>query len=163
PVLLALKRLDLALAVDDQADGDALDAAGAEVLLDLLPEERADLVADQAVKDAARLLGVDPVDVDLAGMLERVHHGVARDFVELDAPRIFDAERLDQVPGNRLPLAVGVGGEVNVAAVLGGALQVVNDALPFGDERVRGPEAALDIDAELALGQVAHMPHRSAN
>src|SRR2546426_1088222 len=51
PVLLRLERLDLALAVDDEAERDRLDAAGGEAVPDLLPEERGHRVSDEPVDD----------------------------------------------------------------------------------------------------------------
>ena len=62
----AVKAADLALALDDEPDRDRLHATGRQATLDLLAEERAQRVADEAVDDAARLLGVDEVHVDLA-------------------------------------------------------------------------------------------------
>ena len=66
PVLAGGEAEDLALALDDEPDGDGLHAAGRQAALDLLGEQRAQRVADQAVDDAARLLRVDEVHVDLA-------------------------------------------------------------------------------------------------
>ena len=60
------KGADLRLTVDDQSQRHRLDTAGADALLDLAPEERAEPVADQAVDDPTRLLGVDEVHVDVA-------------------------------------------------------------------------------------------------
>ena len=47
------------LALADQPHRDRLHAAGGQPAPHLLPEQRADLVADQAVEDAARLLGIE--------------------------------------------------------------------------------------------------------
>ena len=66
PVLLGHEGPDLPLALADQADRDRLDAAGREAAAHALPEERADLVADQPVEDAPGLLGVHPLLVDPA-------------------------------------------------------------------------------------------------
>jgi len=49
-----------------RADRDRLDPAGGQPALDLVPQDRADLVADDAVEDPARLLRVGLVHVDLA-------------------------------------------------------------------------------------------------
>ena len=115
PVLLGLERLDLALALHDEPHRDRLHAPGGEPAPHLLPEDGADLVADEPVEDAARLLRVEllPVEVDrvLDGLLDRV----LRDLVEEDAPHAgvaaLGADLLGDVPGDRLALAIGVGRE----------------------------------------------------
>jgi hypothetical protein len=85
PVFLGDEGLDLALALDDEADGDGLDAAGGEALGDLAPEERADLVTDDAVEDSAGLLGVDAIHVDREGVGEGLLDLGLGDCVEDDA------------------------------------------------------------------------------
>ena len=118
PVLVGDERLDLALALDDQPHGDALHAAGAEAPGDLPPQQRRDLVADDAVEDPPGLLGVHPVDVDRVRVLERLLDLGLGDGVEDDAAGLVvgDAQGFLQVPGDRLALAVQVGGEVDVLA-----------------------------------------------
>ena len=74
PVLFGDEALDLALALADELERDRLHAAGGEAAADLVPQERADLVAHQPVEHAARLLRVDHLHVDLARMLERLQH-----------------------------------------------------------------------------------------
>ena len=85
PVLARGERLDLALALHDQPEGDALDAAGAGAASDLALHEPAEGVADQAIEDAASLLGLDQVTVEHAGVLEGGFDGGLRDLVEDDA------------------------------------------------------------------------------
>ena len=52
PVLGGDEGFDFAFAFDDQADGDGLHPAGGEALGDFAPEQRADLVAHDAVEDS---------------------------------------------------------------------------------------------------------------
>ena len=61
PVLARRERLDLALALDDEAHRHRLDAARGQAAADLARQERAERVADEPVDDAPRLLGVDEV------------------------------------------------------------------------------------------------------
>ena len=75
PVLLLDERLDLALALDDQAQSDSLYASGGKSTPNFVPQQRRNLVSDQAVQYAARLLRVDQVAIDIAGMIERFLHG----------------------------------------------------------------------------------------
>ncbi len=85
PVFLFLELLDLALALDDEAEGDGLDASGGESAADFVPQQGRNLEADEAVEDAAGLLGIDQVPIDLAGAGEGLLHGLFGDFVEGDA------------------------------------------------------------------------------
>ena len=85
PVFLGLEGLDLLLAVYHHACGDRLDTACAQSLFDLLPEKRRELIAHNAVEDAARLLGVHQVLVDAAGVLDALGDDLLRDLVEGDA------------------------------------------------------------------------------
>src|SRR5690606_8222556 len=71
----------LALAVDDEPGGDGLDAAGRQLRHDLLPQDRRDLVAVEAVEDAAGLLGVDEVGVELPGVGDGLGDGAGGDLV----------------------------------------------------------------------------------
>ena len=66
PVLGGAELDPLALALDDEPRRDRLHAAGGEALHHLPPEHRRDLVAVEAVEDAARLLRVDEPVVDVA-------------------------------------------------------------------------------------------------
>jgi hypothetical protein len=69
-------------------------------------------------------------------------------------------ELLRDVPGDRLALAIGVGREVDVLLVLGRLLDLVEDLRLALDDVVLGREVVLDVDPELRLGQVHHVPDR---
>ena len=114
----ARKAHPLALALDDEPRRDRLHAAGREPRHDLLPEDRRDLVAVEPVEDAARLLRVDEALVDLAGLVERPLDRVARDLVE-DHPAHghLRLQHLEQMPGDRLALAVLVRREQELVGV----------------------------------------------
>src|SRR5690606_12322043 len=146
PVLLGLEGADLGLALGDEAERDGLDAACGEAGPDRLPEDGADLVADEAIEDAARLLRLDLAHVDDAGALERAAHGVPGDFVEEDAVEarssiaaslavVVVAELLRDVVRDGLALAVGVGGEDDLLGAPGFLLELLDDLAlaPDGD------------------------------
>src|SRR5206468_4542540 len=159
PVLLGREGADLALALADDADGDRLHAARREPAAHLVPEQRRELVADQPVEDAARLLRVEAVLVELAGLLERLEDRLLRDLVEQHAVDVLPprAELLRDVPGDGFALAVGVGRQVDVLLVLGRLLDVLEHLRLALDDVVLGREVALDVDPELRLGQVHHV------
>jgi hypothetical protein len=67
PVLLGNEGLDLVLPLGDEAKRHALDPAGGEAVANGRPEEGRDHVSDEAIHDAAGLLGAHLVHVDLLG------------------------------------------------------------------------------------------------
>ena len=140
PVLDRDERLDLALALADDPQGDRLHAPGRKAPPDLLPEQVRDLVADEPVDDAARLLGVHEPAIDLAGGFHRGEDRLLGDLVEADAAELrlsrTGLQRLLEVPGDRLALAVGVGGEVDGVGGLGRLLELV-DRLLFARRAAR--------------------------
>ena len=140
----------VALPVDHEPGGDRLHAAGGQAGHDLLPQHRGDLVAVEAVQDPARLLGLDQVHVELAGVLRRLLDGGLGDLVE-DHPLDRDVLRLqlvEQVPGDRLALAVLIGGEVELVGVLEQALELGDVRLLVAGHDVIGLEVVLDVDGE---------------
>jgi hypothetical protein len=162
-----------ALALDDQARGDGLHAAGGEPAGDLLPQDGGDLVAVEAVEDPARLLRVDEPLVDVACLVERALDCALGDLVEHHASRgDLGLEHLEQVPGDRFPFAVLVGGEQQLVGVLELAAQIRDDLLLVRVHDVVGLEVVLDVDRQTAprlaldllgdlggaLGQVADVP-----
>jgi hypothetical protein len=77
PVLFGHKSADFAFAFDDQAHGDRLHAPCAERVASpaqLAPQQRADLVADQPIQHAPRLLRVHAVKVNRARALQGALH-----------------------------------------------------------------------------------------
>ena len=162
PVFLRLEGLDLALAVHDHAGDDALHAPGGQAGAHLAPQEGRELVADDAVEDAARLLRVDQVHVDVARLLHRLGDGVLRDLVEGHAARLAvrQVEQLAQVPGDGLALAVRVGGEIDAVGLVGGGAQLADDLVLALDGLVIGREIVVDVNAQRLFRQIAQVAHR---
>ena len=157
PVLLRDKSRDLPLALYDDARGDGLDSSGGKSALDRLPEEGTELIADDTVKDPARLLTVDQIHIDRTGMLDRVLDRGLGQLVEGDAVSLFriDPERRCEMPGNRLSFAVRVGREEDLGGVLRLFFQFLDHVSLSADVDIMRLEAVVDIDAETALRQVA--------
>ena len=165
--------LPLLLALDDQAHRHALHPAGAQARAHLLPEDRRELVAVEAVQDAAALLGLDQLLVDGARVLQGVGDGAPGDLVERDAAhRDPGLEDLEQVPADGLPLPVLVGGEQQLVRVLQELLEFLDPLLAVGRDHVDGRELAVHVhgqtlprlvaiagrDLARLLRQVADMP-----
>ena len=116
---------NLALAINNESQRNALHAPRAESTSHLLPEHRADHVAHDAVQDAARLLRVHAVDINRTRRLERLQNGTASDLIKLHALCLqwIHAQEFRQVPGDRFAFAVQVGCEPDLAGILGKLLE----------------------------------------
>ena len=166
PVLLGAEGLALLLALDDYPQRDRLDASGADAAFDLIPENRADAVSDQAVQHATGLLRIEEGAVELGRMLDRLFYAILGDFMEQDALDLAIealAQAVGDMEGDRLALAIRVGGEVDMVLALGLLLYILDDLGLARNDVVFGLEVMLDIDAEGALGQIDDMADRGGH
>ncbi len=156
PVLARHERPDLALAFHHQPNGHRLDPPRREARANLARDQRAERVADQAVDDAARLLGIHKVDVDPSGRGECRPDGRLRDLAERDpAGSIrWQVGRLRDVPRDRLAFPVEVGGEEDAVRAPPRLLDRGDLPAPVGWDLVVGREVVLDIHPQLALARV---------
>ena len=165
PVLFGLEGTDFAFLLDHYFDGHGLHASGRQTARDFLPEQRTDLVADDAVENAAGLLSHDLVRIDpprLGKCLLNRRFGDGVEDHPID-PVLRYLQNVRQMPGNGLPFAIQVGCQIHGVAAFGGRLQRGNDFLLAGHDVVRRLEAILDIDIQSLRRQIAHMAHRSVN
>ncbi len=169
PVLDGLEGLDLALAVDDQAERHGLHAPGREAEGELGPDQGRDVVADDAVEDPAGPLRVVELLVELAGVAHPVVDALLGDLVELHALdlELRALDLLGDVERDGLALAIGVGREQDLVHLLGGGLELFEDLLLALDDPVRLGEVVRDVDRRhlLALdlrlllgGQILDVP-----
>ena len=149
PVARRPERHARALAVDDQAGGDALHASGRRARADAPERDVRHLVAHETIEDAATLLGFDELHVEITPVVDRVVDRLARDLVE-DHPlhRHVGLEHLEQVPRDRFTLAVFVGGEVELARVLQRRLELGDHVLLVVGHHVDRREVVVDVDPE---------------
>ena len=104
-----------------------------------------------------------------AGMLHRLGHRLLGDGVEDDPldllilDGVLLLERFQHVPGNRLALAVGVGGEDELVGALHGARDIVESLLRLGIDFPEHVKIGLGIDRSVLGRKVAHMAERSEN
>ena len=156
PVLAGHERPDLPFALHHQANGHRLDPAGRKARANLPRDQRAERVADQAVDDAARLLGIHQVDVDAPGCGECRPDGRLRDLAEGDPAGAIRREvgRLRDMPGDRLALPVEVRGEEDVVRAPPRFLDRGDLPAPVGRDLVVGREVVLDVHPQLTLAGV---------
>ena len=125
PVFARPERLDLALAVDDKTQRHRLHAPRRLRTGQLAPQHRRQGEADQIVERPPRLVGIDQCVIEFARVGHRLQHGRLGDGVEGDALRAALGHRLaalqplQQVPRDRLALAVGVGRQDDALGALG--------------------------------------------
>ena len=154
----------LALPLDDESDGGALDAARGETAVHLPPQDRRDLVPVEAVEDAPCLSGVDQPVVDAARVLDGVVDRGSGDLVEHHpSHRDLGLQVLEEVPTDRLPLAVLIGGEIELAGLLEGGPQFTDHLAAALGQLVGRLEPVVDIDSEALGGEIGDVAHRGAH
>ena len=85
PVLLGLKRLYFLLTFANDTQSDGLHTPGTQTTLHLLPQEGANLVADQAIEQSTGLLGRHLMLVNATGLLQGLSDAFFGNFVQQNA------------------------------------------------------------------------------
>ena len=158
PVLGAHMRHAVALTGDHEARGHRLHTASRQGRANLAPQEGRDLVAVEAVEDAAGLLRVHKVGVQVARVLQGTLDRFLRDFVEHHAAHgNLRLQDLQEVPRDGLTLAVLISCQIEFVALL-------EEFLEFGDlfllvrvHHVVGRETVIHVDGEAAEGPLLHV------
>ena len=143
-----------------------MDPAGGQAASDLLPQQGREIEAHQIVQCAARLLSVHQVDRKLPRIGHRLLHRALRDLVEdypmhralTELTALF--EQLVQVPGDGLPLAVRVRGQVQGIGLLEHFGDGLNMPLVAVDDLVLHGEPLVRVNGALLGHKVAHMTIR---
>ena len=160
PILLGDKRLNRLLALNDQAHRHRLDTPSRQPTLHLIPEQRAELVANEPVENAAGLLGVNQVTINLAWVIDRLLHRAPGDLLKdhtVDRRALRHIHRLGDVPRDCLALAVGVSREIDRVGTTNRLAQVAHHLrLRHLVDRL---EVMLNINREIALRQIANVAH----
>ena len=98
-------------------------------------------------------------------MRERVLDCGFGDLIENHAlsPLGIQIQRVNQVPGDRLTLAVLVGGQIHRVRVLSDLLQLADDLPLVGEHFVDRLEGAVQIDPHFRGGKIAYVAHARHN
>ena len=158
PVLGAHVRHAVAFLGHHEARGHRLHAPRRQGRTDLAPQEGRDLVAVEAVEDAARLLRVHEVRIQVTRVLERALDRFLRDFVEHHAAHgNLRLQDLQEVPRDGLTLAVLISCQEKFVGLL-------EELLKFGDlfllvrvHHVIGRETLVDVHGEAAEWPLLHI------
>ncbi len=122
-------------------------------------EQRADGIADDAVKDSSRLLGVHEFHVHGPGMLKGGLDRGGGDFVELQPLGIGNLEDFGEMPGDGFSLSVRVRGEKNLFCLLHRLSNLGDGGAAPCDNDIGGLEGIVNIHPQFLLGEVSDMPH----
>ena len=95
-------------------------------------------------------------------MLQRVLDRLLGNFVELDAAGLggVQIERMGQMPGNGLSLAVRVGCEIDAGCIFGFLFDAGQNVAPAADGDVFHFKIMVRVHTQLRFGQIAHMALR---
>ena len=169
PVFAGDELLDFELAVGHEPQRHRLHPAGRARARQLAPQHRREREAHEIVERAAGQISVDQRAVDLA----RVLHGSptaclvmalnTTRSIGLRLQRLLFLEHLEHVPGDRLALAVRVGGQDQAVGAFDGAGDVVQPLLGLVVDLPEHLEIVLRIDRAILGRQVADMAERSQN
>ena len=161
PVLFGLECLDLTLPITDQAYGHRLNTSGGQPLAHFAPEKRRQLIADDTIEHTSCLLRIHLLHVNGARVPHCFLNRRLCDLME-DNPTIIlrvDPKDVRQMPCNRLPLTVGIACEIDLIRILGLFFECADEVALAAHINVFRRKFIFDIDAELALRQIAQMSH----
>ena len=161
---LGLEVFNFGLALDHQAQRHGLHAADALRSADLPAHHRTALEADQPIQHPARLLRIHAVHIDLFRMFKG---GKNRGFCDLVVGDAIEAvlrdvflQRLEKMPGDRLPLAVGVGRQEYTVALLCLSPELLQYLLTACCRHVFRFKVVVNNHPQLLGRQVSHVAHR---
>ena len=163
PIFLADEFLDFELAVADEPQRHRLHPARRAGAGQFAPQHGRQSETDQVIERPARQIGVDQGLIDGARMRHRLGHRLLGDGVEhhpfdrLRFERLLFLEKLQDVPGNRLALAIGVGRQNELVGIFDGADDIVQPLLGLGIDLPKHAEIMIRIDRTALGRQVANM------
>ena len=178
PVFFFLECLYFAFAFDDQAKRNRLHAPCGKPAADLVPKQRRNLISNEPVEHAPRLLRIHQMLIDIARMLKRFTYRPLCDLIKGHAAKalvpvfffflfLFRFRTVTQffgkMRGNGFAFAVRVRGEIDRVHADSELLQLGDDLLFTGNDDVLGIEIVIDVDAQRALGQIFDVPERGLN
>ncbi len=164
PVFNWLEPLNFALALDNEPHRHRLHPSRRQATPDLVPQERAEPIANQPVENAAGLLCVHQVAIYLAGprdgRLNRVSGNLVKDHpMHRHGARNF--ESLGDVPGNRFAFTVRVGCEIDCVRLPQGLAKFGHNFL-FGNF-IFWCKIVFQIYCQSVFGKIADVPHAGQN
>ena len=161
PVFFRFESADLLLPIADQPERHGLHAPCGQAPPHFLPQQRRELVSHQPVQHPTRLLSIYFVLVDRAGVLEGFQNRLLGNLVEHDPVDLGlgSLQLLREMKTDRLAFTIRVGRQVDVFDFLRRLLELGEYLLALWNDDVVGTETLLDIDSQLALGEIPNVSH----
>ena len=153
PVFDRNERADLFLALHDDAGCNRLHPSRAQTALDILPEQRAEFVTDDAVENPTGLLRVDQIHIDGSRRFDCRFDRRFGHLVEADALGLLhgNAERCRQMPRDGFSFAVRVGCEKDFVCRFRFLADFLDEVAFAADADIMRFKAVFDIHAERAF------------
>ena len=135
--------------------------ARGQAAADLLPEQRRELIADEAVKQSARLLRIDKIIIDITWLTDALGNYFLSYFVEGNASCSFIGKRkqLLEMPGYRFSLTVRVGSEIYGFCVFAELFELVYYILVILHRNILRLKIVFYVNSKGALRQIAQVSH----
>ncbi len=149
PVLFRHKRPDLPLTFNNQPSRHGLYSSCGQPSGDLRPQQRRNHVAHHPIEKAPGLLCINPILIQLRGVIEGFSDRFFGNLVEYNSlvTGVIATNRLAQMPGNRLPLSVEVSCQNYCVAVRRRLLQITDNFFLAGQHMVIGLPAILGVNS----------------
>ena len=160
PVFPALECTDLIFPIHHQSGCHTLHPSGRKTTADLLPQKGGKLITHDPVQDAASLLRIHQVSVDLTGVGNGFLDHLLGDLIKCHTPGLVftQTHQFLQMPGNSLTLTVRVSCQVDSVCLGSGILQFPDQVLFTLNRNVMRIKA-VQVHAHGALGQVTQVAH----
>ena len=164
PVFHRLERFNLAVTVSNNLRRYRLHAACTQALADFTPQQRAELIAYDAVENTACLLCVDHIHINGTRMLDSVLDSSAGNLMKFNTALVLrrNAQNMTKMPADCFALAVRVSCQINFIRFFSQGLELLNQLALAADVDILGFKVVLYVDTEGALRQVTQMSHRSS-
>ena len=142
--------LVLTLFIDNQSNGDRLNASGGQLRSNLAPQQRRDFVAVKAVYDSARFLSVNQVVVDLARVLQRGENGVFGNFMEYQTLyRNLRLENFAKMPADSFSLSIFISCQIELCRPVDKLLELLDLFRLVRRNNVNRVKVFVDVDAQM--------------
>gem|GEM_PF-3139514 len=133
-----------------------------ESFSDLGPQNRADLVSYETVKDSSSLLGIYESEIDGSWGFNTFDNRLFGDFMKDDSFYCcrVDIKHMAQMPSNGFSFAILIRCYPDSRVCFGKFFQTINRFEFFGGDFILWNKSSRDINSETLTREITNMPHR---